>query len=264
MADIIGEKELRRFVKENTIIQNGDASCAEGIKYDFRLGSRFLKAGFNSPKSYDELNARDAAIVEPGEVVFVLTNERVELPLDISVQLHEKRKLSHDGINLLGGRGIDPGYKGYLVFGIHNVAGSIFRLQPERKLVGATFYRLTENEIVDPDKLPEPLEDFPERLLDLIENYKPVNPITISSKLSEIQGRINEDKGELLRRVDDIDSKISEVDDRTKKIDESILDAKAQVKAWAKVIAWIMAIAGALIAAILAAHYTGLLGRIFG
>jgi len=264
MAEIIGEIELRKFINENNIIQNGDIDCAEGIKYDFRLGTRFLKAGFNSPKSYDELNARDAAIVEPGEVVFVLTNERVEIPLDISVQLHEKRKLSHDGINLLGGRGIDPGYKGYLVFGIHNVAGSIFRLHPGRKLVGATFYRLKENEIVTPDKLPESLEDFPEKLLDLIEKYKPVNPTTISTKLSEIQGKINEDKGELLKRVDDIDSKISEVDNRTKKIDESILDTKAMIKAWAKIIAWIFAIAGAVIAAIVAAHYIGLFERIFG
>jgi len=81
---------------------------------------------------------------------------------------------------------------------------------------------------------------------------------------AERYGHINEDKGELLRRVDDIDSKITEVDDRTKKIDESILDAKAQVKAWAKVIAWIIAIAGAVIATIRATHYTGILGRIFG
>jgi len=285
MATIVGEQELRQFVQDNGIIQNGDVSCAEGLKYDFRLGTRFLKAGFNSPKSYDELNERDAAIVEPGEVVFVLTNERVEIPLDINVQLHEKRKLSHDGISLLGGRGIDPGYKGYLVFGIHNIAGSVFRLKPGRKLIGATFYRLSTEEIVTPTKFPEPLEDFPDDLLRLIEKYRPVNPVVINEKLNELQNRLDKDKDTLLLKIDGldykmvlldskvedkfanfndkigakighIDKKVNDVDDRTKNISETIL----ALKVWAKVIAGILGIGAAIIAGVL----TGFFARILG
>ncbi|MCL2221393.1 MAG: hypothetical protein FWC20_04715 [Oscillospiraceae bacterium] len=52
MAKIIGENELKKFVAENEIIQNGDTKCAEGIKYDFRLGYKFLKAGFNHSTTY--------------------------------------------------------------------------------------------------------------------------------------------------------------------------------------------------------------------
>lgn len=285
MAIIIREEELKRFVQEGRIIQNGDISGAEGIKYDFHLGNRFLKAGFNTPKTFEELDAKDAAIVEPGEVVFVMTAERLEIPFDMSVQLHLKRKLSHEGINLLGGTCVDPGYSGYLIFGIHNVAGSTFKLKPGRKLVGATFYRLSKEEVVDdPSQIPESIKDFPDELVELIETYRPVNPQVINSRLNDLQTRLDQDRDGLIKKIEAVNANVDllaeKVDVRFKGIEQRIdtqiqgvneriidrisdLDSKitpmnddissikhsfTRVKMWGKVMAWILGIVAAVIA----------------
>lgn len=287
MPTIIGEKQLKEYIQEGKIIQDGDVSSAEGIKYDFHLGNRFLKAGFNSEKTYEELNARDQAIVEPGEVVFVMTAERLEIPNNVNVQLNFKRKVGHEGISLLGGTSIDPGYRGYLVFGIHNVAGGNFKLKPGRKIVGATFYHLSEEEAIDDSSSkPDPIENFPDDLVDLIENYKPVNPQVINSRLNDLQMRLDKDRDALLQKLDVVDNridslgtdvniklgnleknfgeqlsnsntllsdKIQTLDNRITNISEDMNSIKTSIltaKVWVKVLTWIAGIIGATLAGI--------------
>lgn len=301
LATIIGEKELKQFVQDGEIIQNGDISGAEGIKYDFHLGTLFLKAGFNTPKTYEELNAKDAAIVEPGEVVFVMTAERLQIPFDMSIQLHIKRKLSHEGINLLGGTCVDPGYNGYLIFGIHNVAGSNFKLKPGRKLVGATFSRLSDGEVVEnPSQIPQAIETFPDELVDLIEKYRPVNPQVINSRLNDLQSRLDKDRDDLLKKMESVDQKVDQLDQKVdsrfegieKKFDVQInsiddkivnkisdLDTKVSsmnteissinksvitIKIWGKVLAWIIGIATAIVTGLATGVLQSLFNGLFG
>ncbi|MCL2051790.1 MAG: hypothetical protein FWG91_08700 [Lachnospiraceae bacterium] len=214
MATIINEEELKQFVQEGNIIQNGDESCAEGLKYDLRLGNRFLKAGNKSgERTFEQLYAKDQAFVDTGEVVFVMTKERLDIPLDVKVSLFDKRKLSHDGINLLGGRFIDPGYKGYLIFGIHNVAGKAFPLKPGRKLIGAEFTRLTGSEVVKKEtRIPRPIENFPEDIEKLIDLYKPINPNTINQKLEELQTNFSKEQTSFILRFDNVDKSLLKLD----------------------------------------------------
>ncbi|TAH60757.1 MAG: hypothetical protein EWM50_06395 [Gottschalkiaceae bacterium] len=285
MSTIINENELKQFVIEGKIIQNGNIECAEGIKYDFCLGTQFLKSGFSGARDYTFLFEHNAAVIEPGEVVFVLTREYVDIPLDISVVLHEKRKLSQKGISLLGGRGIDPGYKGYLFFGLYNISSEIFDLKPGRKLVGATFYRLNEDEIVTPVKLPEEWSDFPEELEDFIRKYEPVNPIAINEKLNNIQVKFIKDQNDVLRKIDSLENKIILLDDkvgnRFQNLNDKILDKiedlgdkiedidcrskktdefMKNIRTWAKVIAWIIGIGVTILTGVL----TGIFSKLFG
>ena len=58
--------------------------------------------------------------VEPGEVVFVLTEERLDLPRNMIAVLSQKRKLFNQGIQVLGGFCIDPLYRGKLLVGLYN------------------------------------------------------------------------------------------------------------------------------------------------
>jgi hypothetical protein len=46
MARAITGEELVNAVKQQTFIREGDIKSAEGIKYDFRMGSRVLKAKY--------------------------------------------------------------------------------------------------------------------------------------------------------------------------------------------------------------------------
>lgn len=214
MAVILAEDELKKVVTEAQFLKNGTEENVEGIKYDFRFGNRFLKAHFFGPRNYDSLSGEELqhAFVEPGEVVFVLSREELKLPNDIYIQLSPKRSLAQDGIELLGGLTIDPSYEGYLVFGLYNVSGTRFPLTPGRNLVGANFFRLSENEIPSQTgKKPNAIYDFPERLQQLIEKYKPVNPQTISEELRKLQSAFNESQDKLSTNIQNIDETITDM-----------------------------------------------------
>lgn len=214
MAEILSEDELIKVVTNSQYIENGTEEDVEGIKYDFKFGNRFLKAHFSVPRNYNELSGEELkyAFVEPGEVVFVLSKEKLKLPNNIYIQLSPKRSLAHDGIELLGGLTVDPLYEGYLVFGLYNVSGTTFKLTQGIKLVGANFFRLSENEIPRRvGKKPNSIYDFPERLQQLIGKYKPVNPQTISEELKKLQFAFNDSQDRLNSNIQEINQTITEM-----------------------------------------------------
>ena len=137
MPTMVTGNELLQAVESKTFIIDGAASCAEGIKYDFRLSAHILKASFGGPIDASKLSVaeRAALAVEPGEMVFVLSEERLNLPMDMKAELSPKRKLSHAGILVLGGFCIDPGYQGPLLFGLYNFSSTRFPLLPGKKVI---------------------------------------------------------------------------------------------------------------------------------
>lgn len=214
MATIIGEKDLKKYISESNIIENGDEKCAEGIKYDFRLGDEFAKTGFVGTATYEELRKDKKDYVAPGEVVFVKTKERLNLPQDIHIILHEKRTMSQAGINLLGGRGVDPNYEGYLFFGLYNFSSKDYPLKPESKLIGATFHRLADDEIVHDAPIPRSWDDFPEELRRFVDDYSPIDPVALSDelkKLRESQDRFEDTNNSLLNKMDEMNNHMREL-----------------------------------------------------
>ncbi|NQU53961.1 MAG: hypothetical protein HQ522_15645, partial [Bacteroidetes bacterium] len=104
MATLITKANLKQLDDKKKIIENVNWDNFEGTKYDITIGSRFLKAKFGQPVAFDELRSHEKrldACVEPGEVVFVLSNEKFCLPSNIKLNLLPKRSLSHDGISVL-------------------------------------------------------------------------------------------------------------------------------------------------------------------
>ncbi|MBD5456786.1 MAG: hypothetical protein HDR23_10060 [Lachnospiraceae bacterium] len=205
MAKIITGAELKNLILTGDILENADIKCAEGIKYDFRLGSKLLKSYFGDPidieKDLVTMEEKNRAVVEPGEVVFVLSKEKISLPKDIYIQLNPKRSLSQDGIELLGGLTVDPKYEGYLVFGLKNVAGKPYKLRVGTKIVGANFFRLSESESIDDDDIPSSIEDFPQRLQELIDKYEPVNPQSLAEELQNLQKAFEDSQNKLTTDV---------------------------------------------------------------
>jgi dCTP deaminase len=187
MPKLVTETKLREAVERGTYFTGGDPESVEGIKYDFHTGNRILKASYGRPVNVDELTAaeRNSLFIAPGEVVFVLTKERLNLPNNIMATLLPKRKMSHGGISVLGGQAIDPRYSGVLWFGMYNFSSTPYPLMPGRKLIAAMFYELSDAEV---EEFPVPeaahIDDFPDDLIRLINNYK---PIELKGVLDELQ-----------------------------------------------------------------------------
>jgi deoxycytidine triphosphate deaminase len=192
MATMVTGNELRRAVQDGEFIKDGIPDSVEGVKYDFHLSNRVLKAKFKRPVDFDQLSESEKREmeVEPGEVVFVLTQERLSLPLDVVAQLSPKRKLSHAGILTLGGLCIDPGYKGRLLIGLCNFSSTPFPIEPGRKLIAATFYRLNEAEANGLEGPRESLDDFPDELVQVMQRYKPVALEPLARELGELRSDV--------------------------------------------------------------------------
>src|SRR5262245_11576124 len=92
MPRLVTGERLREAVREGTFIVGGDESSVETVKYDFHMGSRILKALYGQPKEIDSI-PEENRWVDPGEAVFILTREKLELPRNMIAVLTPKRKL---------------------------------------------------------------------------------------------------------------------------------------------------------------------------
>lgn len=225
MPILLGNSELKNAVAPGGFIQKGKIENVDGIKYDFSLSQRVLKAKFKQPINIEELpqTTRTEFVVEPGEVVFVLTEEFLQMPDNVMAILIPKRKLSHDGIMILGGLSVDPLYSGKLLIGLYNLSSSPFPIIAGKKLIAAQFYKLSDEEkkgIVAPAIT---IKDFPEELIKLMQNYKPVSVEAMMSNMSALELKF-ENLLQEFRSKDDWFEKLQSSMDRHEKNIDKILD----------------------------------------
>ena len=138
------------------------------------------------PRDIDQ--SKENAVIKPGEIAFVMTEETLDLPDDVYCQLSTKRKLSLDGIVILGGLIIDPNYKGKLIFGLYNLSSRNYPLLPGRKLIAGVFYKLDRKS----DKLPEPISNFPDDLIKIMADTRPNTINNVNTAIDNINNTIAE------------------------------------------------------------------------
>jgi len=225
MATLLGNPELKIAVSSSGFIKNGNQDNIDGLKYDFSLSSRILKAKFKQPIDISALpeTRKVDLVIEPGEVVFVLTQEILALPDDIMAVLIPKRKLSHDGIMILGGLSVDPLYDGRLLIGLYNLSSSAYPIIPGRKLIAAQFYRLSENEKLDISKPQVRITDFPDDLIRLMQNYRPVSSEALMNSVSTLESKFDNLLQEF-RSKDDWFNKLQDSMDKQEKTVDKILE----------------------------------------
>ncbi len=200
MPRMVTGEELLRGVRDQTFIKNGKDSAVEGIKYDFHLGLNVLKASFRRPVNVNDLSEtekKDLLVVDPGEMVFVLTEERLELPADMKAELSHKRKLSHDGILVMGGFCVDPLYVGPLVLGLYNFSSTPYTLMPGKKVIAATFYKLDVSERGDAKVVPDPISGFPDDIVKLMKNYQPLAIQAVAETVRRLQADLDTLRSEI-------------------------------------------------------------------
>ena len=191
MPTLMSNPQLKEFITNGEFIKKGNIDNIDGIKYDFCLSSRILKAKYGQPvdvSNFQDTMKRDL-VVEPGEVVFVLTEETISLPDNIMAFLIPKRKLSHDGIMILGGLSVDPYYEGRLLIGLYNLSSTKYPIIPGKKLIGSHFFYLNEEEKKDVSKPQIKIDDFPDELIRLMQSYKPVSTEALMNNVGALETR---------------------------------------------------------------------------
>jgi hypothetical protein len=165
-------------------------------------------------------------VVRPGELVYVMSEEQLDLPRDVTADLSLKRKISHLGIQVLGGSSVDPGYRGRLVFALHNLSTRPFPLQPGRKLVAAQFYRLSPEETPpSTSRVPEPLYEFPDDLVQLMAVYEPATTEGLQQSVHDLTRTVED----LKRQIEDKEEWYERFQESLDKVTKNVADLTINV-----------------------------------
>lgn len=241
LSKTITGKALKDMVQAGNVIENGNVANCGSIKYDFVLSDEILKADFGSPRRMSDLTSveRKDAIIQPGEVVYVLTKEKINIPCNMYMTLSANRGMSEYGILTLGGFAVDPGYSGRLMFGLYNYSSTPFTIIPETKLVGAVFFELSEEETVELGDIvsySKPIDKFPPRLVNIISQYSPIGLSSLDDSLSAIKEQVRQLKDALTKNNDEVHELkkiVQDTQEQTNKLSKSVIDVSQQVKALA-------------------------------
>lgn len=211
MSTLITGNRLKTIVEKH--IEHVKLSNVEGIKYDFCLSDRFLKTKHQAPANISDFTiaTKENFTIDPGETVFVLSEEILRLPKNIKAELSHKRKIAHLGILVLGGFCIDPLYEGHLIFGMYNYSNRPFQLQKDKKLIAAQFYELSAEEIGEFPK-PKSLMDFPDELVQIAKGLSPISLQGIENRIEQVSNRLLEIENSIKNRKEWFDKIGREID----------------------------------------------------
>jgi len=208
MSKVISGKRLQEAIINGELLSNGDVANCDGIKYDLRLDDCILKSKFGIPINHSSFPVEKQGtelVVSPGEMVFVMSKETLNLPSNVFSQLSPRRKMTEFGIITLGGFAIDPGYNGKLLFGLYNISSEDFKLVPDAKLVGAVFHELGDDELLADYMPPKALDGYSSSLIEKISKYQPVGLTTLEEAVREIEKQLEIFKKGLNKNSDAID-----------------------------------------------------------
>lgn len=113
---ILADKHIRKLVKEHELISPLDESSLNPASYDLRLGTRAIKT-----TGVFDLQKGDVIHIYPGELVEVMTLEKLRLPNNISGGIGLRSYYARKGLCILAGLQIDPGFEGNLVISLVNL-----------------------------------------------------------------------------------------------------------------------------------------------
>lgn len=169
---ILSGAQIERLVKaRELVIDPFDAALVQPATYDLRLGPRIL-AGPLSPDilgAVVELSDRSPVFrIQSGQMVSVLSAERLELPLDMSGRFGIRSEFARRGLNAFGGLQLDPGFRGRLTMNMMNVGPEPLTITLRNPLFSVEFQRLEERADVGYSGTYQDQDDFPQEQYDFI------------------------------------------------------------------------------------------------
>jgi deoxycytidine triphosphate deaminase len=111
----------------------------EAASYDFGVGDEAFVSG-----SEEKINVANKGLVilDPGEFAVLTTRERVHCGPRVAAQIGLCSTFARDGLVLLSGPQIDPGFDGVLVIRVTNLAPKRITLPHQAKFLTVQFFKL--------------------------------------------------------------------------------------------------------------------------
>jgi dCTP deaminase len=218
---ILSDKEILDLIQEGYLIEKEtfSQSSVEASSYDLRAGKRGIIGGGGQEVDLEKQHLE----ISPGGYAGIVSLEKMKLPKQVAARLGAKRALSYDGIILLTGSIVDPGYEGHLLFGLYNASQKKVLIRHGKKICNIVFEKLH----VEPSKEVEPdfnllKGEFPDKFIEGMYNMEVLPWMQISERVKQIES-ITSEIIDLKKRYEDVMKPIAEltinVNDLTKNID---------------------------------------------
>jgi dCTP deaminase len=113
--------------------------CLQGASYDLRVGGQAFISG---DEAIVDISTKGLVIIDPGEFAVLSTREKVHCGPQIAGQIGLGSTFARQGLTLLSGPQIDPGFDGVLVVRVTNLSPNRVTLMYETPFLTAQFFKL--------------------------------------------------------------------------------------------------------------------------
>jgi dCTP deaminase len=153
---VLGVDKLLDLVKNEKLVENlseRELTNPEGCGFDLCLGKvhEMTGKGFMGITERDSTDSnllfeynhqkKQSVIFKPGDSYLVTTNEKVNMPLNLTAAMWLRSTLFRSGIIMSGGK-IDPGYSGELSFLLYNAGSCEFEIELGARIVHIMFFAI--------------------------------------------------------------------------------------------------------------------------
>lgn len=216
LSGVLIDTEIQAAVDRNWLIskETFQPSSLEASSYDVRVGAKGVIGGEGV-----EIDLRKETMeLGPGAYGGIISFEKLALPENVCARIGSKRALAYEGVILLTGTIVDPGYEGHLLFGVFNASQRRVMVRYNKKLCNIVFERLAKPpERLAPADPNLKIGNFPDAFLDRMANMEVLPWMQISERVKQIE-TITKDIIDLKARYDDVLQPIRDLTENVKSL----------------------------------------------
>src|SRR5712671_4177343 len=140
--------QTEELIREAKLRSDGEADV-EAASYDLRVGTILWKdreTGDLRMESYAaNREGQPAVTLHPGQMIFVMTQEELRLPLDLCGTVYSRNKLQKENILALNAGHVDPGYDGPILIRLINLSAQPWALTPGDAVFTVVFHTVAQD-----------------------------------------------------------------------------------------------------------------------
>lgn len=231
-SGVLSDSEIEREVSRGLLIsgQTFDRACLEASGYDIRVGARGVLGGEGKEIDLNHTHIE----LGPGSYCGVVSKEKLCLPEHIFARIGSKRALSYDGVILLTGSTVDPGYEGHLLFGLYNASQRRVIIRKGKKVCNVVFERLGKKaEKPAPSNADLLTGNFPDAFINSMANMEVLPWMQINERVKQIEN-ITKDIIDLKARYEDVLQPIKDLTKNVNALSQDVSSLATQTRAIAK------------------------------
>ncbi|MBX3629015.1 MAG: hypothetical protein KF908_03705 [Nitrosomonas sp.] len=171
------------------LIDPCDETKIKEASYELKIGSEiYISKDYhdnNSQHTKRILTNNEPFTIPPGQFAFLLTEECVSVPNDAIAFISMKASSKYKGLVNISGFHVDPGYKGKLLFSVHNAGPSTIHLQQNAPIFLIWYASLDQEDSIPKNK--EGLTEIPSKVLNELSTETIYSMQTLTSRMSNIE-----------------------------------------------------------------------------